>query len=180
MIVSNEGFGYVVGSVENPINDVDPAKNGNGIHVAIGNVIIGEPPDVFVVILGSCIALALYDPKSRIGGMTHILLRGDEGGNKRYSGPATRELISKLRVRVGQDAALVAKIAGGSSNPLSIDSPVFRNLGKQTMLHVVSILVDEGIDIFGMHVGGYEGRNIFFKLEDGSLWIKTKKGIAVI
>ena len=37
--------------------------------------------------------------------------------------------------------------------------------------HHEGVYVDEGIDIFGMHVGGYEGRNIFFKLEDGSLWI---------
>jgi len=48
------------------------------------------------------------------------------------------------------------------------------------MLHVVGILVDEGIDIYGMHVGGSAGRSVVFDLTSGQLEVRVGGEMIVI
>lgn len=151
----------------------DGIEQEKEIHVGIGEIAVASAPAKLKTVLGSCIALSIYVSQLRLGGMAHILLQGDDGESLRYSGPATRELIERIRGKIKGDERLIAKLAGGASSSIGDDNPLLRNLGKRTMLHVVKILVDEGIDIFGMHIGGREGRNVIFDLSSGKLEITT-------
>jgi len=152
-------------------------KDGNAerdFHVGIGEIVVERAPARLTTVLGSCIALVLYVPGKGLGGLAHILIQGDdEEGNFKYSGPATREILSRMRREAGPTEEIIAKIAGGASNTFAGDSTFLKNLGKRTMLHVVSILVEEGIDIWGMHVGGIKGRNIIFDVDTGRVEIRT-------
>jgi len=148
-------------------------KTGFDIHVGIGEIVVEKAPMKLNTVLGSCIALVLYVPSKKLGGLAHILIQGDEEGDSfKYSGPATKEILSRMKANLGPSDKIVAKIAGGASNTFAEDSTFLKSLGKRTMLHVVSILVEEGIDICGMHVGGMRGRNIVFDLETGSVEIR--------
>jgi len=45
------------------------------IKVGISDYKIAQAPDVLVTIgLGSCIGIAIYEPKSRMGALSHIML----------------------------------------------------------------------------------------------------------
>ena len=156
----------------------DDQKN---VHVSIGELVVDAAPIQLATVLGSCIALALYVPSKKIGGLAHILIQGDDdSGNLKYSGPATRELLARIREKVSPGDLIVAKLAGGASNTFADDNSLLRHLGKRTMLHVVGILVDEGIDIYGMHVGGSAGRNVVFDLDSGKLEVRIGGEMIVI
>ena len=50
-------------------------KKQVGIH--IGDCYVSTEPAVIYTVLGSCVAVCLFDPVRRIGGMNHILLPGE-------------------------------------------------------------------------------------------------------
>jgi len=162
--------------------DVDSKRDKHGhIHVGIGELVVDMAPVQLTTVLGSCIALALYVPTKKIGGLAHILIQGDDdSGSLKYSGPATRALLAHIREKTSPADIIVAKLAGGASNTFADDNSLLRHLGKRTMLHVVGILVDEGIDIYGMHVGGSAGRNVVFDLTSGQLEVRVGGEMIVI
>ena len=51
----------------------DDQKN---VHVSIGELVVDAAPIQLATVLGSCIALALYVPSKKIGGLAHILIQG--------------------------------------------------------------------------------------------------------
>src|SRR5687767_3338044 len=80
--------------------------------VAQGNVIISS------VGLGSCIAIALYDARTSIGGLAHILvpspsLARDTSNPAKFPTTAVPLLVAEMRRR-GASADITAKIAGGA------------------------------------------------------------------
>ena len=68
--------------------------------------------------LGSCVAVFVYDPRARVGGMAHILLPGPPKGPAdhagRYATTAVAAVVAES-IRLGaKRAALLAKVTGGS------------------------------------------------------------------
>src|SRR5439155_24550911 len=68
--------------------------------------------------LGSCVAVFVYDPGNRVGGMAHVLLPGpprhptDHVG--RYATTAVAAMVTES-IRLGANpSALLAKVTGGS------------------------------------------------------------------
>ena len=73
---------------------------------------------IVVTVLGSCVAVCLWAPEVRVGGMNHYLLperHGRPGAPGRYGDEATDELLQRSRQAVGRGRALVAKFFGGGS-----------------------------------------------------------------
>ena len=52
------------------------------INISIGDYYASKEPAIIYTLLGSCVAVCLYDRKNRIGGMNHILLPGSPNMNK--------------------------------------------------------------------------------------------------
>jgi chemotaxis protein CheD len=51
------------------------------VPVRIGDVKVAAGPSVlFTIGLGSCVAVALYDPERRIGGLAHAMLPDPRSG----------------------------------------------------------------------------------------------------
>ncbi len=46
------------------------------ITINAGESYVSKDPVIIHTLLGSCVAVCLYDPISRVGGMNHILLPG--------------------------------------------------------------------------------------------------------
>jgi len=45
------------------------------VTIYIGTVFAAREPTVIETLLGSCVAVCLWDPETRVGGMNHFLLR---------------------------------------------------------------------------------------------------------
>ncbi len=130
--------------------------------------------------LGSCVAVFVYDPRARVGGMAHVLLPGppkdpaDHAG--RYATSAVATVVSES-IRLGaKRAALHAKVTGGS-RMFAYDAGKERpTVGDKNVEAVLGALRRAGVEIVATDVGGDHGRTVVADLQDGTLTITTVRG----
>ncbi len=148
----------------------------NIIHVGIGELAVATFPDILKTILGSCVGVAIYSPKERIGGLIHIMLprmmNGDTNRVK-YANTGIPMLIAAIENECGIGRqSLIAKIAGGA-NMFSFKktaAPVF-DIGNNNIVAARYCLEQLGIPIVEEDVGANYGRRIEFHLECGKVVI---------
>lgn len=83
-----------------------------------GDIFVGVQPTRVQTILGSCVAVCLYDPALGIGGMNHFMLpmwSGQGLQSPKYGDIAMSLLIDKLLRNGSRRQNLVAKIFGGAN-----------------------------------------------------------------
>ena len=126
-------------------------------------------------ILGSCVAVCLWDPDVKIGGINHYLLPSFSGAgdaSARFGDISIRELLAKLTTLGCDRRRLKAKIFGGACV-----LEAFRNqkdhLGSQNIRTARELLAAEAIPVIGESVGGQRGRKLIFATDDGSAWVKV-------
>ena len=131
------------------------------INVIQGDYAISRDPDaVLSTVLGSCIAVCMYDPDTGIGGMNHFLLPsrdGAEGANVRYGAYAMELLINGLLKQGANRGALRAKMFGGASMMGNL-----RDIGGSNSAFARQFLRDEGIPCTAESVGGTSARRVKF------------------
>ncbi|MCA1794868.1 MAG: HDOD domain-containing protein [Desulfotignum sp.] len=116
--------------------------------------------DIFQAWLGTCLGVALYDKKTRTGGMIHILLPeppmiGFPEYPEKYAATGIPLLIQEL-IRLGSDPKdIKATIAGGALvGPVSFQD-MGLDIGGRTTELASTILEDAGIDILVSETGGF-------------------------
>lgn len=163
------------------------------VRVRISEFRVAEAPESLRVLgLGSCVAIAIYDPGLRIGGLAHVLLPGPPpdpmpaGFNiSKYADHALSALLSALLERGCDPARLVAKIAGGANmftgaeemgNMSGALAVVKSGIGDRNVAAVREQLAARGIPLAGEEVGGSRGRTITFEVSTGRLVITHARG----
>ena len=125
-----------------------------------------DPAEVLSTVLGSCVAVCLWDPGAQVGGMNHFLLPAapGQGDTKmlRYGAHAMEVLINELLKLGARRLALQAKLFGGA-NVTDALGPI----GKANATFAVSYLGDEGIPCIAKSLGGTQARRIMFRPATG-------------
>lgn len=136
--------------------------------------------------LGSCVAIALYDPTARIGGLAHILLPDesmarDRSNPAKFPASAVPLLLSEM-VRLGAESLRVnAKIVGGASMFANLLPTGGINVGERNVAAVKQALADAGVPVVAEDTGSDHGRSVYFHLADGRLEVRSlKKGNRVL
>lgn len=133
----------------------------------------GEPCQI-TTILGSCVAVCLWDAKLQAGGMNHFLLPAwHEGKNvsMRFGDLATHALLEKLFQLGCRRVRLTAKIFGGSALFQQQDR-YQASLGAKNVEVAQLMMKNLGIPVIAQDTGGAHGRKIIFHTGDGSAWSK--------
>jgi chemotaxis protein CheD len=137
-----------------------------------------EPGDSIITYsLGSCIAVCVYDPAAKVGGMLHFQLPessmdpakaagnpfmfADSGMNTMFNMVLSMGAVKK-RLRV--------KIAGGAS---MATGPKGFDIGKRNHLAIRKILWQNGLFMEGEDVGGEIPRNMYLNIADGTVLVKA-------
>jgi chemotaxis protein CheD len=146
------------------------------INVHIGGLYASKEPVVIDTILGSCVAVCLYDSAANIGGMNHILLPGDADmkhfdGSARYGINAMELLINRIVALGGDRRRVVAKAFGGAHIIPAI-SPG-NGVGRKNTDFVLEFLRIEGIRLVGHDLGGRSSRKLLFHTDTGYAFVKT-------
>lgn len=141
--------------------------------VAAGSAVLSS------VGLGSCIAIALWDAKTGIGGLAHILvpspsLARDASNPAKFPSTAVPLLVEEMRRR-GASREITAKIAGGASMFASLLPPGAINMGERNAVATRDALAAAGVQLIAEDTGGDYGRSVFFHLRDGSLHVRSLK-----
>ncbi len=127
--------------------------------------------------LGSCLAIALYDPEVGIGGLAHAMLPdGDAADNSdrkpgKYADTAIRALLRRMVEQGASYTDVEAKLAGGSD---MFDFDNFgESVGKRNVMAAKAELEKLGVPIVAEDVGGDHGRTVNFTPQTGTLVVKT-------
>ena len=139
----------------------------------------GNPADVLATYsLGSCIAVCLYDPTSRIGGMIHYQLPDSKIDAQRaaekplmFADTGMMLLINKLTSMGAIQKRMQVKIAGGAAMDIG---PKGFDVGKRNYLAIRKILWKQGMIIDGEDVGGQSPRNMYLNIETGDVTVRSR------
>jgi chemotaxis receptor (MCP) glutamine deamidase CheD len=135
----------------------------NEVTIYIGGVYASREPSIIRTLLGSCIAVCLWDRELGIGGMNHFLLpTGEPLGNDpmRFGVHAMDRLIG-LMMKLGADRRrFVAKVFGGA-HVLSIAESV-GGVPQRNIAFIREFLEHERIPVLAADVGGYQPRDVHF------------------
>lgn len=145
------------------------------IPVGMGELKIARHPSCLVVYgIGSCVILALYDEKNKIGGFSHVMLPDSSGIDKEKLNPAkfADTAVPLLYERMAETGAytskITAKIVGGAEMfPPTEDFS--SNIGKDNVDAVKHALKRLQIPVIAEDTGGNRGRSVEFDLESGRL-----------
>ncbi|WP_425100024.1 chemotaxis protein CheD [Tropicibacter sp. S64] len=131
------------------------------VNVIQGDYVISnDPSTILTTVLGSCIAVCLFDATAKVGGMNHFLLpegEGSDAGNVRYGANAMELLINGLLKKSAERHRLEAKIFGGAKMMGNL-----RNIGASNAAFAHQFLKDEGIRCLAESTGGTSARRIRF------------------
>jgi len=121
-------------------------------------------------ILGSCVAVCLFDTKLKVGGMNHYMLplwNGEGLASPKFGNIANEKLIEKM-IKMGcSKQNLIAKLFGGANQ---INSVI--NIGDRNIQIAKEQLGTYGIKIINENLGGSVGRKIRFNSATGDVLMK--------
>ncbi|MBW1721247.1 MAG: chemotaxis protein CheD [Deltaproteobacteria bacterium] len=126
-----------------------------------GYILVANQPTVISTVLGSCVAVCLYDRKRKVGGMNHFQLPSisrSEGATARYGNVATLALIGMMIEDGSKVKNLEAQIFGGAFNREVSD----KDVGRENIRVARRILARKGIRLVSEDVGGEKGRKIVY------------------
>ena len=145
----------------------------NAEQVRMGELKTGGSDDCFRSLLGSCIGLAIYDLRAKVGGLAHVMLpssTGHGGPPGKFADTAIAEMISRLETAGGRRERFTAKIVGGAR---MFESSAESGIGEQNIDAVSRGLHDQRIPILGSDCGGTSGRRMVFTVATGRVVIEA-------
>jgi chemotaxis protein CheD len=153
--------------------------NEREIIVRVADLNAGGAGDVLVTYgLGSCVAIMLYDPVKKLGGLAHIMLpsrslarRDDVVGKTPQT--AVPALIERLVILGANALRMTGRLVGGASLFASLTPPGSIQMGERNVVASREVLNQHGIPIIGEMVGGESGRSVWFNLSDGAITVRS-------
>jgi chemotaxis protein CheD len=144
------------------------------VNLYAGQIIVSREPTILTTILGSCVAVCLWDAANGSGGMNHFLLpeRVRDGAATRYASAACEQLIARM-VEIGSEPRrLVAKVFGGAAVIDALRQGV-QHLGERNVATAMALLEREKIPVVAEDVLGRYGRKLVFHTHSGVAWVKA-------
>jgi chemotaxis protein CheD len=154
-------------------------RSGRTAYLHPGQLMAFSGPAVVTTVLGSCVALCLYDEQAEAGGMNHFVLAeglASDRESPRYAQPACERLLARVLALGARRERLVAKIFGGAS---SMQRSVGRaSVGENNVAAARRWLEQERIPLAAVETGGEFGRRLAFEIPSGAAWVRLLKGSA--
>ena len=144
--------------------------------------ISADPQELLITYaLGSCIAVALYDPAAKIGGLLHYMLPDSaldlskaQQNPFMFADTGILKLLQAVRARGGEPLRMLVRLAGGAQ---VLDTQGTFQIGKRNYLAARKILWKAGILIAAEAVGGEVSRTTRLEIATGRMWVREGAGI---
>ncbi|MEM3378548.1 MAG: chemotaxis protein CheD [Candidatus Bathyarchaeia archaeon] len=150
------------------------------VRVAMAEIKVESRPIKLVTNVGSCVALCLYDPIQKCGGLAHVMLpnafrKSNDYIPGKFADTAVPALADAVRKLSGKDAFLSAKIAGGACILPNLSNND-QHVGRKNVDAIKAALKDNRIRLVAEDVGGSYGRKIEFNIGNGTVTIRFPNG----
>jgi chemotaxis protein CheD len=146
------------------VPDGTPARQR--VTVMQGQALVSQDPRVELsTVLGSCVALCLFDPEAQLGGMNHFLLAeppanaAATGKVDEYYGTYLMELlVNQMLDKGARKARLKAHLYGGAN----VNRTMMR-IGSANAEFARDFVQREGIELVRSMLGGSVARRVDFR-----------------
>jgi len=142
--------------------------------IMAGEYHVGSGEQLIETVLGSCVAVCLWDQHHRLGGMNHFMLPGAdvslEEATGRHGLYSMELLINDMMHRGSARSLLQAKVFGAGAMMASVTPE--RSVARANERFVRDVLANEGIPIACADLGGNAGRRICFFLDTGKVKVR--------
>lgn len=131
--------------------------------------------DLATYALGSCIALAVYDPRIRAGGLLHFMLPDSaiaaqsERNPYKFADSGIPKLVDEV-CALGASKRRLEVWAAGAAN--MIESAGGFEIGKRNHQALRRVLWKSGLLLQGEAVGGNQSRSVRLDLATGNFWVQ--------
>lgn len=139
-----------------------------------GQLHVATQPTAITTILGSCVAVCLWDPVRRVGGMNHYMLPHPSAGTTaslRFGAFALEELLAQMRAAGAKLPFLRARVIGGACMFQTMQAPT--HLGVQNVELALDFLSRRAIEVVEVETGGNRGRKLIFFTDEGSACLNS-------
>lgn len=159
-----------------------PAAHGDHLVLMPGQMHFGGAAASVRTLLGSCVAVTLWHPTKRIGGMCHYLLptrnrRAGDTHDGRYGDEALETMVQLLRKAGTAPTDYQAHLYGGADTMPDGSSLKF-NVGERNIEQGFSLIDRYGFQIQGVDVGDDVPRSVHLVLATGEVEVRRSMGKA--
>jgi chemotaxis protein CheD len=140
---------------------------------------VATADEVLVTVgLGSCVAIMLYDPEARIGGLAHILLPSKAltrqlDNPAKFPQSAVPALLERMVAAGASPRRITARLAGGASMFSQLAPPGTIQMGERNLVATRQALNAQNVPLTGEAVGGDFGRTVRLHCEDGRIDVSS-------
>jgi len=130
--------------------------------------------------LGSCVAVMIYDPVVKVGGLLHFMLPDSSLDSKKaeenpfmFADTGVKRLFLSAYELGASKKRIITKIAGGAS--ILDDSDFFR-IGERNVTALRRIFWRNNVIVEAEDTGGSLNRTVRLSIADGKVWVKNLQG----
>ncbi|MFW6113336.1 MAG: chemotaxis protein CheD [Actinomycetota bacterium] len=160
------------------------------VNIGVAEYYVTHNPHVLASFgLGSCVGVALYDSRKRIGGMAHVMLPDStamnrKGGAGRCADTAIAAMVEEMERLGSRRRDIKAKVAGGACmfhipgalNPRNVPGPSLgMQIGERNVEAVRKVLKELNVPLLAEDTGGDYGRTMRFNISNGDVTISSIK-----
>ena len=143
-------------------------------YLHAGAVLCARVPTAVSTVLGSCVAVCLWDARLGVGGLNHYMLPFRPVGapaSARYGDVALPELLTGLAALGATPSGLQARVVGGAHVMQELEHA--RHLGADNVQLALRFLAALGIPVVSRETGGTRGMQLLFHTDDGTARVRT-------
>lgn len=152
------------------------------IYLQPGGFYFGGPDVRVKTVLGSCVAMTLWHPQRRIGGIGHFMLpdrsrsrREDEDLDGRYADDVLELFFGRMREsHTNPDEYELKLFGGGNMFPEMAQTKRGDDVPSRNVKAAQRLANENGFELKAEHLGGHGHRSLIFDLRDGSVYLRHK------
>ena len=148
-----------------------PAPAPARVYLPPGRLYASGEDVKVTTILGSCVAVCIWDAQAEVGGMNHFLLPSGSPASPRFGDSAVALLIGQVLERGARRGRLAAKVFGGACVLEAFRADPW-SLGARNVEIAREQLAAAAIPVVGEDVGGDRGRKVVFHVRTGAAWVR--------
>jgi chemotaxis protein CheD len=159
-----------------------PARPGDHLTLLPGQMHFGGQAASLRTLLGSCLAVTLWHPERRLGGMCHFLLpsrqrKAGDALDGRYGDEALEAMMALLRATRTDPSEYQAHLYGGADTMPEGTALKF-NVGERNIEQGFNLVDRYGFQIQGVDVGEDVPRTVTLTLASGDVAMRRGQGHA--
>lgn len=157
------------------------------IFLQPGDFYFGDEQTRIRTLLGSCVAITIWHPQRRIGGMCHYMLperveHHHPRQDGRYADDAIFLFMRELSANHSRPSEYEVKLFGGGrmfthAHPHKLAAHL--DVGGRNIEAGRRLLYEHGFKVKAEHLAGDGHRNIIFDIASGDVWVKHVPELAI-